>query len=108
MQSIEEKFIMKNIIIVISIIFIAITSAFIGKTVFGADETQVSPSVGRFQLLQGTFTALDHKNNRADKDSGIFLLDTSTGRVQSYLTGISKDGKFFEKWVDVGAFDKSK
>jgi hypothetical protein len=50
---------------------------------------------------------LDAKNNRADKETKVFLLDTSTGKVQRYVTGIHKDGKFFEGWLDTNANGKS-
>jgi hypothetical protein len=56
------------------------------------------PEVGRYQLFQGYFTALDGKNNRAEKDQAVFLLDTATGKVRRYSTGLLKDGTYFEDW----------
>jgi hypothetical protein len=91
---------MKKMTIVISAVLLMTIFMFITKKVFGAGEVETSPSVGRFQLFQGTFTALDAKNNRADKEIAIFLLDTSTGKVQRYSTGLYKDGKRYEEWDD--------
>jgi hypothetical protein len=98
---------MKRMTIVISGVLLITISMFIAKKVLGAGEPQINPSVGRFQLFQGTYSSLDAKNNRADKETEVFLLDTSTGKVQRYVTGIHKDGKFFEGWLDTNANGKS-
>ena len=58
--------------------------------------------VGRFQLFQGTSTALDGKNNRADKEVAIFLIDTATGKVYKYVAGLDSSGNYFEGWQPTG------
>jgi hypothetical protein len=91
---------MKRAASIIPTAVLIIASLLITTNLLGASQAQTSPSVGRFQLSQGTFTTLDAKNNRADKETAVFLLDTSTGRVQRYSTGLDKEGKFYEGWFD--------
>jgi hypothetical protein len=58
-----------------------------------------SPREGRFQLFQAHFKALDFKNNRVDDQVAVFLLDSASGKVSRYSTGLSQDGNSFERWV---------
>ena len=99
---------MKTIVIIISVILLIVVSLLVGRGASGAGDVQESSNVGRFQLFQGMYTALDAKNNRVEKETGIFLLDTSTGKVKRYMTGLDKDGKFFGHWVatDVNSTNK--
>ena len=57
-----------------------------------------SIEVGRYQLFQGTYVVVDGKNNRADRESAVFLLDTATGTVKKYATGLRSDGTLLEGW----------
>jgi hypothetical protein len=82
---------------VIALLLVAIL--LVAAKSFAASETTGPLEPARYQLFQGTFTVLDGKNNRADKDTAVFLLDTSTGKVKRYLTGLAKDGKYFEEWL---------
>lgn len=86
----------KTLMVVMSIMVIIV---FVGAKAIQSETKPQSATVGRFQLFQGTFIALDAKNNRADKEIAIFLLDTSTGEVKKFQTGIDKSGKFFEDWL---------
>lgn len=99
---------MKRMTVVIVLALLMVTPVLIAEKVLAAGEAQGSSSVGRFQLFQGTFTIVDAKNNKADKQVEMFLLDTSTGKVQRYSTGVDRDGKFIEGWVDVSGIVKSK
>ncbi|MFH1373034.1 MAG: hypothetical protein ABII79_04485 [bacterium] len=90
---------MKQVPSMIAITLLAVGLLLTALKSFGADEVMEKPEVGRYQLFQGTFTTLDAKNERADKEIAVFLLDTVTGKVMRYSTGIYKDGKYFERWV---------
>ena len=63
-----------------------------------SSEPQNTEKVGRFQLFQGIYTVLDGKNNRSDKETNFFLIDTETGKVFRYTTRLDQNGKFFESW----------
>jgi len=104
----EGDCIVKRMTIVILLAVLMIAPVLIAEKGLAAGEVQGSSSVGRFQLFQGTFTIVDSKNSRSEKQVEMFLLDTSTGRVQRYAIGVDKDGKLFEGWLDVGGTVKSK
>lgn len=92
---------MKRTIILLAIFLFLVSLLIYQRNAIGSSETQAPSFVGKYQLFQGTFTVLDAKNNRADKEIGIFLLDTTTGKVKRYMTGLDKDGKLFEEWVGI-------
>jgi len=53
-------------------------------------------AVGRFQLVTATVhvvPALDSKM--------LFKIDTVTGRTWWYLSGESKNGKTFDRWIEI-------
>lgn len=91
---------MKRVVGIAIVILGVIGLVFLGAKSFGNEKESQQIQIGRFQLFQGTYTALDAKSNRADKETAVFLLDTSTGKVKRYSTGLLKDGTFFEEWVD--------
>lgn len=91
---------MKKVIGLVAIGLLIVGLVFFVRESFGDERKSGQTQVGRFQLFQGTFMALDAQNDRADKEIVIFLLDTSTGKVKRYLTGVTKDGTFFEDWID--------
>lgn len=76
------------VLIVLTVIFVQLALAQPSKSI----------EVGRYQLFQGSYVALDGKNNRAESESAVFLLDTATGTVKKYATGLHKDGTLFETW----------
>ena len=49
------------------------------------EATEVTAEVGRYQLFQGSYVALDAKNNRADNETSVFRIDTVTGKVDRYV-----------------------
>lgn len=55
-------------------------------------------AVGRYQLFQGTYAVVDAKSNRTNSGTAVFLLDTATGNVRKYSTGLYRDGQLFEQW----------
>lgn len=61
-------------------------------------STGIKPEIGRYQLFQGSYVALDSKNNRAESEQAVFLIDTSNGNVFKYSTGLDSNGKLFEYW----------
>lgn len=65
----------------------------------GASQARPDGPVERYQLFQGTYNSLDRKNNVANQEIGIFLLDTATGKVSRYLTGLDKSGNYVESWT---------
>ena len=88
-----------------SIILICIAAATGSSWHLLAQENEAKPTtslpltqVGRFQLFQGTFTSIDGKDDRTYKDSGIFMIDTLTGNVKAYRSGLTKEGKLYEGW----------
>lgn len=91
---------MRKVVGITTIVLVIVGLVFLGANSFGDERKSGQTQVGRFQLFQGTFMVLDAKNNRVDKEIVIFLLDTSTGKVKRYETGLTKDGTFFEDWID--------
>ena len=63
-----------------------------------AQQASTPAQVGRYQLFQGSYIVVDGKNNRVDKESAVFLLDTSTGVVRKYSIGVLDTGTLFESW----------
>ena len=78
------------VLIVLTVIFVQLALA--------QGQASKSIEVGRYQLFQGTYIVLDGKNSRAERESAVFLLDTATGTVRKYGTGLLKDGTLFETW----------
>ena len=56
--------------------------------------------VGRFQLFAGPYHYVDGVNTQVDREEGIFLLDTATGRVRKYSAGRLKNDTMYERWDD--------
>ena len=87
----------------ITIIVLALSTSFqVFSEVNGKDASE---NIGRYQLFQGEYPTYDVKNNKIDVGRDLFLLDTATGRVYKYSTGIGSDGKVFERWVIAGKSD---
>lgn len=63
-----------------------------GKVVPDADD-------GRYQLFQGSYTSIDLKRQQTATFSGIFLIDTRSGKVRRYLNKIDEQGRYIETWV---------
>lgn len=53
---------------------------------------------GHYQLFQGKYTHWDSDSNTATEKEEIFLLDTTSGDVQVYVS-TSKDGKQTKYWA---------
>lgn len=67
----------------------------------GAAGSKYHPSDdnGRYQLFQGTYTAVDLKRQETLIQQAVFLLDTRTGQVKRYVNKIDTDGKYIEAWL---------
>src|SRR5262245_5037079 len=61
-------------------------------------QASTNSQVGRFQLFAAEYVALDGKSNRATTERAVMRLDTATGAVLKYSTGILEDGRLFEGW----------
>lgn len=61
----------------------------------GAEDSEI----GRYQLFQGNYTSIDLKRQQTSTHTGIFLIDTKTGKVKRYLNKIDEEGKYIETWV---------
>jgi hypothetical protein len=55
--------------------------------------------IGRYQLFGGTYTSIDLKRQQTATHSGVFLLDTKTGKVKRYLNKIDEQGNYTETWM---------
>ncbi|MBI4709902.1 MAG: hypothetical protein HY759_02170 [Nitrospirae bacterium] len=64
-----------------------------------AETPAPDSEIGRYQLLQGTYTSFDLKRQQSSTQSGIFLLDTKTGKVKRYINKIDEEGKYIEMWA---------
>lgn len=63
-----------------------------GKSTADADD-------GRYQLFQGSYTSIDLKRQQTSTHTGIFLIDTRSGKVKRYLNKIDEQGRYIETWV---------
>ena len=54
--------------------------------------------IGRYQLFQASYVVVDAKDNRADKEQAVMRIDTVTGAVKKYTTGLTADGTIFDMW----------
>lgn len=63
------------------------------------DSTPERVRSGRYELFQAHYKAVDAKNNRVDDEIAVFMLDSATGKVSRYSTGLDSEGEVFERWV---------
>jgi hypothetical protein len=54
---------------------------------------------GRFQIFQGSHTIFAKET--IFKDTGIFKIDTETGRTWKYTEGQTKEGQVYMRWDPV-------
>jgi hypothetical protein len=66
----------------------------------GQDQAPVPGSVGRYQLVPGEYVAINGSTGIAEK--GVFRIDTTTGRVWKFQTGLGPDRRVFREWQIVG------
>ena len=78
----------KTIVIFGVVLFIAVLIIVYVNILYA--QTPVSKDIGRYQLFQGTYNFEDLATDRVGKEVGIFLLDTSTGKVKRYSIGMTK------------------
>ncbi|MBI5195791.1 MAG: hypothetical protein HZA10_05680 [Nitrospirae bacterium] len=83
-----------NLLLLITLLTILLT----GNAVY-AETSAPDSEIGRYQLFQGAYTSFDLKRQQSSTQSGIFLLDTKTGKVKRYLNKIDEDGKYIETWA---------
>ena len=65
-------------------------------TLFAAHAWAQEP--GHYQLFQGKYTHTDLDHNTSTEKNEIFLLDTTNGDVQVYVSS-TKDGKETKYWA---------
>lgn len=73
-------------------LFVFCTILMIGASSAWAQE------VGHYQIFQGKYTHWDADNNTAVEKNEIFLLDTTNGNLQVYVSS-SKGGKTTQYWA---------
>ena len=73
-------------------IFLLCALLITGTSAAGAQE------VGHYQIFQGQYTHWDEDSNTSTEKNEIFLLDTTNGNVQVYVSS-SKDGKTTKYWA---------
>ena len=64
----------------------------------GAATLASAQEVGHYQIFQGKYTHWDLDSNTSSEKEEIFLLDTTNGNVQVYVSS-SKDGKETKYWA---------
>lgn len=64
-----------------------------------AEPAIADSDLGRYQLFQGNYTSIDLKRQQTSTHTGIFLVDTKTGKVKRYLNKIDEQGRYIETWV---------
>lgn len=89
---------MNNRSTILTIFISLILILFFTAQSFEKDAGKSSTEVGRYQLFEGSYIVIDAKNKRSDKETSVFLLDTSTGKVKKYFTGLSSEGEIIEEW----------
>ena len=58
--------------------------------------------IGRYQIFQGTYQYIDARDGGSLTINTIFRLDTSSGEIEGYTAGVSKEGKTRSFWVTCG------
>ena len=61
-------------------------------------STARAQEVGHYQIFQGQYTHWDEDSGTAIEKNEIFLLDTTNGNVQVYVSS-SKNGKVTKYWA---------
>lgn len=81
--------------VIFSILFIFITITMVNKNASAESE------VGRYQLFQGTyvFTSQEPGSKGSNEKPAVFWIDTATGVVYEYISGLDKDGKLISFWA---------
>jgi len=90
---------MKSKVYLLAVIsIILLTGSMVYADVVGG---RISPDSddGRYQLFQGSYTSIDLKRQQTATFSGIFLIDTRSGKVKRYLNKIDEQGRYIETWV---------
>ena len=64
----------------------------------GQDQAPVSP-IGRFQLVVGDYVAIS--GNASIPEKAVFRIDTTTGKIWKFATGIGADRKVYQIWSEV-------
>lgn len=77
---------------------IGIFLAMICAMLIGAAAPASAQEVGHYQIFQGKYTHWDLDNNTSTEKEEIFLLDTTNGNVQVYVSS-SKEGKETKYWA---------
>ena len=65
-----------------------------------ADAQTAPVQIGRYQLFQGRFWT--NTASTATEVTGVFRLDTATGKTDGYFDGTNKAGKLSQAWIPIG------
>jgi hypothetical protein len=76
------------------LIFLLVLCSFIS----GFAQIVQAQEVGRYQIFQGKYTHTDLDNNTSTEMNEIFLLDTTDGNLQVYVSSM-QDGKQKKYWA---------
>ena len=70
---------------------------------FSDVPTATSTSVGRYQLLQGTYTRVEQAGARVEIKT-VFRIDTETGITEYFWWHKQKDDTVWESWVEIPTY----
>ena len=62
--------------------------------------TVASGTPGRYRLISSPVSPLGLKGT-ANPDTTVFRIDTATGKTWRYMTGLDKEGKIVNGWLEV-------
>lgn len=78
---------------------VIILTLLVSTILVSAEPAITNFDLGRYQLFQGNYTSIDLKRQQTSTHTGIFLVDTKTGKVKRYLNKIDEQGRYIETWV---------
>lgn len=78
---------------------VIILTLLVSTILVSAEPAITNFDLGRYQLFQGNYKSIDLKRQQTSTHTGIFLVDTKTGKVKRYLNKIDEQGRYIETWV---------
>jgi hypothetical protein len=89
----------KSITAFASCFLISCCLLFVSQQIKGTAQAQIVSEVGRFQIVQGTYTI--NVKGQGVTETNVFKIDTRTGSTWIYREGQQRDGKLFAGWEKV-------
>jgi len=93
-----------NKAVVILLVVCVVVALFAAITVAQQERATVSPQpwmVGRYQLFQGTFKVEGDGDTPSFVETGIFKIDTQTGKTWLYRDRVSQRGRRTPTWLKI-------